>query len=298
MGQAAMGHQAKAAIDEALPIDTNSLAYEFDSEDIVKRGGELDSNGIRGTIQHYDERTRDDIIRYGGPLSFKFTPTIADIWLPRILGSAAVVSGGFNQYSPAETRPNFYLMFDRATKVFQYDLCKVNRAEFVCSPGQMLVCNLDVRAALETVTAAGSFPALTVPVDAPYTFADAAITLQSVGSRVVTDLRITIENFIEERYAAGSLNPSQLNITDFSVKVSMKNPFSADEVDLYNQATHATGLVHFTNGSKELKFNLNNIFFPPLSPSAKDKKEIPLMLEGTCRRTSGVAYAIRIDNKP
>lgn len=294
MGTPSMGHQAKAASDVALPFDVSSEPFEFESEDVKRVGSEIDSAGIRGTRQHFNERTRDGLNRYGGPLTVCFTPTLASQWLKRIQGDNVTGSDPIT-YNPAETIPSFWLMFDRVAKVFQYNSCKVNRAEFICSPGQILKCNLDIKALSETVTNAGTFPALTMPTDAPYIFADGTITIQG-SSRTLLDIRVTVDNVVEERYAAGSNDPSALNEGDRIIKVSCRNPFTSDETDLYNQASNAAISLAFTNGTKSLTFNLAAVKFPPMSPTVRDKKEIPLMLEGTSRRTSGTAYDLQFIN--
>ena len=248
MGTAAIGSQARLAVDDALPFDSSSKSWEFLSESIQKRGTILDDAGIRGTRSHVKERTRAGAYTVGGTLLFNPSHLFMDWWLPKILGGTEST----NTFPLAETVPSFYMWIDRVTAGFVYEGCVVARATLRGSEGQLLELALDIEAGREgsdnagtfvadTLEAAGAFASAGIPAigvtddDAPFAFTDGVFTL-SGGARPIKSFELVIDNALDTGRFLNSVYRAQIPATDRIVTLRATTTYTSDETSLYNQA--------------------------------------------------------------
>jgi hypothetical protein len=285
---ATMGHQGLLCMEPAASphtFNTSSEPYEFLNESVQKRAVILDTNGIRGTRSHSEERTKAGINECGGTIVLNPSPADLDLLLPRILGATEATDA----FLVAETLPPFGLLVERVAEQFQYTDCKINRATFRSRAGELLELELDIMALSEIVGTA--FPAITPGIatnNDPFVFHEGVITLVS-GARVCTEFEISIDNQLRRRFS-NSVNATDLTAGDRVVTCKFVTPYTASELDLYAQVTAgSTGTVVFTNGTITTTFTLGVIQFPDVTPTISGKDEIFLTLEGIARKTGSTA---------
>lgn len=301
MGTAAIGAQARLAVDDALPFDSSSKTWEFVSENIQKRATIIDDAGIRGTRSHVKERTRAGTYTIGGTLVFNPSHLFMDWWLPKILGA----NESTNTFALAETLPSFYLWIDRVTKGFVYEGCVVSRATLRGSEGQLLELALDIEASREgsdnagsfvadTLEAAGAFAAASIPAigitddDAPFAFTDGVYTLSGTA-RGIKSFELVIDNVLDTGRFLNNVYRSQIPATDRIVTLRAQTTYTSDEVDLYGQAlSGAAATLAFTNtvGAAALTATLAALQVPAVTPVVNGKGEIMLEIEGVARMSS------------
>lgn len=255
-------------------------AYEFVSESLKKTGTILDTNGINGSRSHKSERTAEGTYTVAGQIVLDASPAMLDLLLPRILGANA--SGA--TFALAETLPEFDVLIDRVAKRFVYGGCKVNKATFTGSAGQLVRLTLDIVG--KTVTTSDTaFPSITAPSDPPYVFWQGALTL--VGSaRSFDNFETAIDNVLSTKFH-NSQSATNINPSDRIVSFKCETPFTSDEVDLYNQALLGSAAsLAFTNGNRSVTFTYGKLQFPSTDPVVAGKGEIPLMLDAIARMTS------------
>ena len=284
MAEASQGAQARLCMEPgAAPhtFDTSSEPYEFVAESVQKRGTILDTSGIRGTRSHHVARTRAGTYEVGGAIMLHPSPSDLDLLLPRILG-AAESSDTFNL---AETLPAFGILIDRVAETFEYTDCKVSRATFKGSAGGLIDLVLEILGVAEiTGTAFPSLSLDTTAAAAPYVFSDGVLTLQS-AARQMMDFELVIDNGLSPRFT-NSQTATSLTPQDRTITLKTTNPFTADEVDLYEQAlAGAAGTLVLTNGGMSTAFTFAALQVPAVSPVVGGKQEIPLTLEMTARMT-------------
>lgn len=284
---ASMGHQAKLAADAAgTAVGSFTEPYEFIRESLRKTGTILDTSGIRGSRSHTNARTRHGTYDVGGAISMHATSAMLDKWLPRILGAAE----SSDTFALAETLPEFAVLVDRVARRFLYDECKVNRAIFRGSAGQLVTLELDIMGKSESVSAT-AFPTLSMPTDPPYVMQDGVLTLQSVA-RQFTEFEIIIDNALVRRFS-NSQTATDISPSDRLITFRCTTPFTSDEVDLYNQAlAGAAASLVFTNGGYSTTFSFAALQFPDRSPIVAGKAEIPLELTATARKSGSTSELV------
>lgn len=295
MGTPSMGHQAQMAFDSVLPFDGSSIPLEFRDESMGKQSEILDTAGVRGTRSHVRERTRTGTNTAGGVVNFHMSPIMLDHLLPVILGAAEAA----DVFDIAETLPQFQIMVDRVAKVFTYNNCRVNRATFRGTQGQICELALDIQAESETEGAAGTFPALTMPTDEPYVFSDGVLTLLSTA-REFESFEIVVDNVLDVDRHMNNTGRSELPSTDRVVTCRFTFPFTPDETDLHDMALAGAASATFvlTNadtGGNTCTFDFATIQFPKTSPSVPGRDEVKLTLQGTARKV-GSTSEIKVTN--
>lgn len=286
----AISHLGMAAPGTAIPSYTEN--YEFVSENLAKHLTILDTAGIRGTRSHPAERTRDGTYAVGGTINMHASPTmlgngsVIQSILSRIMGGGAP-SG--TTWSLGEAIPFFDVLVDRVNNRFTYGNCKVNRATFRARASGILELALDIVGESET-NVSTAFPALTAPTDAPYIWQDAVVTFNSVGTRVVTEFELVIDNHVTARFS-NSQTATDVYSTDRIVTCNLTVPWTSDYNDMYGVNTGgatAASLV-FTNGSHVLTFTIGMLQIPDNSPVVSSKGEIFLKAQGTCKKTGSTS---------
>lgn len=287
---ASMGHQAQlgtkneTVYGSAVTVDEG---FVFTSESIVKRGVIVERTGLRGTRSHRADDTRVGPYAVGGRLVMEPTPEDLAIWLPRILGAAAVGT----TYDLDETLPSFTLSIDRVAKVFIYAGCKVNRATFQGSQGGLLRLTLDIVAQSETIAAAGTFPSLSPSVSQPYIFSDLVLTLASTA-REVKEFELVIDNGVITDRFMNSLVIVNAPEGDRTLTLATMHAWAADNTDLYEQAlAGAAGTLELTNAlggtpptGYRTTFSFATLQVPDRSPNVPGRDELFLNLDMVARQ--------------
>lgn len=265
-------------------------AIEFVSESVKKTGTILDTNGIRGTRSHASERTAEGTYTVAGQITLHPTPAVLDLWLPRILGA----NESTDTFALADTLPEFDLLIDRVAKRFVYGGCKVNKATFSGSSGQLIQLVLDIIGKTETESDT-AFPSITDPTDPPYVFHQGALTL--VGSaRSFNSFETVVDNLLVTRFS-NSQSATAINPGDRIVSFKCETPYTSSETDLYNQALlGSAGSLVFTNGNRSLTFTYGKLQFPANSPVIAGKGEIPLTLDGIARMTGSTRELVVVND--
>lgn len=264
-------------------FDSNSERYEFLSENIVKRGTIMDTNGIRGTRSHASSRTRAGIYEVGGPILLPVSPLMLDFWLPRILGA----NESTDTFALAETLQPFGILLGRVGGNFQYTDCYVNRATFRGQQGSGITLELDLRGATEvTGTSLPSVALSHAANNAPYQFYEAVFNLFG-GARATMEFELTIDNLLEVRHA-NSQTATSITPADRIISLRTRHPFTSTEMSaLYALATAGqTGSIVLTNSGLSTTFTFAILQVPDNSPAVQGKSEITLALDMMARETS------------
>lgn len=285
------GAQAKLAMEPGSAphtFDASSEPYEFISENLIGRAPILPNDGIRGTRSEHSIRTRFGNKAVGGTIILEPSPLDLDLLLPRILGA----SESSDSFALAETLPAFGVMVDRVAKVFTYSDCYINKAVFSGQTGGKIRLALDIIAADWSIGNAGTFPAITLGTAAanqPYTLADGAFTFAS-SARVTKSFELTIENFLEARFAnaltASSITPQRRLVTLKTV-----HPYTSGETDLLAQSLYgASGTLVLTPIGGGMSGVSTTFTFGVLQnedehPAVPGKNAIDLTLNMTARMT-------------
>lgn len=243
----------------AGPTAGGAATKEFDiiSCALSAKRTKIDHDGIRGTRSHIAQPVTDGIIASNGAVVLKPRPDDLDFWFPYILGGTKSV----NDIALAETLPTFISVVDRSVKVYTYAGCKVNKATFRASAGQVVQLAMDIEALTETEGNAGTFPniASTITTLQPYTLHQGVITIDGTARRV-DNLEIVIDNRLVTNLFYNGQTRTALPEGDRIVTLSCDNPYTADDLDLVTAATAGwAGTVVFTNGSYSCTFTFGNL---------------------------------------
>mgnify|MGYP000156199823 CR=1 FL=1 len=294
---ASMGHQSQLAIaDDGTAIGSFTIAYEFQSESLRKTGEIINPNGIRGTRQQPQERTRFGPYAVGGDIVMHPSPADLDNLLPYIQGAAEII----DVFNPGESLDAFEMaiLVDRIAQRHLYDDCKVGRATWrsTAGPGSLVEMTLGLVGKNETVSAT-AFPAITPPTDAhdaPYVFSDGVFTFVS-GARDVIDFEVTIDNVLATRFT-NSTTATDISATDRIVTVRVTTPYTSGETALYGQALAGTaGTIVFTNGGLSTTFTFATLQVADVSPVVGSKGEIVYAIDMVARK-SGATNDLVITN--
>lgn len=291
----AIGTLGKIAFDTALPFDTSSIPIEIVLPESLKETAEIiETNGMTGTVEHNKERTREGLKRVSGSIKLACSRIALDTLLPYITGTAEST----DVFALADTLPEFYLMIDRGVKVYTYAGCRIAKATFSGTKGDMLYLDLDIEAEMETVGDAGSFPVLTVPTEKPYLMADGVLTLQS-STRLFENFSLAIENRLNTELFENALTRHDIPLIDRVITLSTDHPWDTDNVDLVKQDLDgAAGSVVFTNAvaaGDVLTFAMAAIQYANITTTLQGKDVIRLPLEGMVR-SSGTTKPLIITN--
>lgn len=293
MADDSQGALTKMAVSAgSSPYTWNNAAerYEFDYEDLAKKGRIVGGRGISGSRSSRSERTRTGQYEVGGRIAMKISPNDMEKWLPRIFGGALTNSA----VALAETIPSFGVLVNRVADTFEYQNCYVNRAVLRGKAGpndeepEVLDLILDVVAKDESTSPTWpvSEPALGVGGDdAPFIFSDLTLSLKS-GNRCCTEFALMVDNHLESRFC-NSLTATSITPADRTVLLRAVTPFTSDEVDLYGQAlAGSTATLNLTNGNTSTTFTFATLQTPDQSPTVKGKRSIPLILDMVARQVN------------
>jgi len=217
-----------------------------------------------------------------------------DTLLPYITGSAEST----NVFALADTLPDFYLMIDRLAKVYTYSGCRIAKATFTGSKGDMLFLELEIEAETETTGAADTFPVLTVPTEKPYLMADGVLTLVA-EERTFDNFSLVIENRLNTAQFENGLTRYDIPLIDRVITLATDIPWSAANTDTVKQALDGSaGSLVFTNAGASgdvLTFAMATIQYANKTPTLTGKDVLRLPLEGMVR-SSGTTKPLIITN--
>lgn len=242
-------------VGDASPV---TQAMEAISATLKKTNTHHNSPGLRGTRSRRKERTRLVRTTVSGNIVMEPTPTEIDYLIEKILGgtSAAGVT------DVADTLPEFYINIDKVTKVCEYSGCRVGRAMIQAASGEPIRLTLDIEGEDETVGAAGSFPALTLPTDNIFVCSDITLTLEG-ASRQFNQATLTIDNFLLADLWRNSLTRPEIEPGDRQVQLTVEAPYSSNNSALYDAAiAGAAASLAFSDGSTTYTFAAANAKIP------------------------------------
>lgn len=284
---ASMGWATALGIGTADPV-TKQL--EFLECGVGKQGAHVESVGVRGARSHIAESVNDGPYTVGGPIVLEPRPDDLDDLLPWIMGAAFagdVITIG-------DTLTDRFVTVDKVAKVYTYAGCRINSAEFSASAGQNLRLALDVQGKTEAVGNAGTFPAISGTLSnlQPYILHQAVATLGGTV-RAIDNPTIRIDNALVLDRFLNSQSRTELPSDDLMVSLSIDNPFTATDIDLYDLAVAGiAGSLVFTNGARSLTFAFANLKVPAQTIAAARRGEIMHRLPFAGYRTSATACLI------
>lgn len=287
-----IGTFSRVAIDTALPFDTSSIPIEIVGAESLAESQVIDeTGGTTGTTEHISERTRLGQKRCSGTIRIACSRLALDTLLPLILGG----SESTNVFGLEDTLPEFYMMVDRDEKVYTYAGCRVSRATFSGSSGQMVFLDLDIEAETETEGDAGTFPVLATPTETPYRMEDGVLTLQS-STREFNEFSLVIENQLDTERFENSLTRIDIPLLDRVITLGTNHPWSTANLDLIKQdLAGAGGSLVFTNTeltSNILTFTFGTIQYPTKTPGTTKAQVTRLPLEGMVRKVGSTASLV------
>ena len=290
-----VGTLGKIAFDTALPFDTSSIPVEIILPESLHEEAEIvETSGMTGTVEHNKERTREGLKRVSGSIKLACSRIALDTLLPYITGSAEST----NVFALADTLPDFYLMIDRLAKVYTYSGCRIAKATFTGSKGDMLFLELEIKAETETTGAADTFPVLTVPTEKPYLMADGVLTLVA-EERTFDNFSLVIENRLNTAQFENGLTRYDIPLIDRVITLATDIPWSAANTDTVKQALDGSaGSLVFTNAGASgdvLTFAMATIQYANKTPTLTGKDVLRLPLEGMVR-SSGTTKPLIITN--
>jgi hypothetical protein len=270
------GYQAALGIDTVQPV---AIGFEFEQCAITKVSQIIDTSGIRGSRSHLATRTRRGIDTIAGMI--ELIPTADELrhLLPWILGDVAVDG----QYRLGESLGERFVQVDKVAGVFTYAGCLVNRASFVGKAGQPIRLRLEIVGKTESSSPAETFPTVAYAGGTPFLFSDTVLNL--VGqSREVQEWSIVIDNHLEVSFA-NSTTATRIIPRDRTVTLNCTNPFTADEVVLYDQLLAGSpASLGMSSPTATLTFQFATLQVPSQGPTIAGRHDVPLLLNGIARK--------------
>lgn len=287
-----MGASTKMGIGTTSTVDT---ALGFLSENIVSERLHIASDDkFRGEYSNNAGPTIEGPERVFGTTEHAFNPEEVAI----ILALLGFTDGGGGAFALNDSAlPERYMTIDREDKVFTYSGMVVASATLACSAGMPWRWTLNWLGKQETIGNLGTFPAINLTETGPMALHHAAVTLLGVGSRVVEDITITIDNMVEHRnFNNDYFTPERhgRNIT-----VGMSVPYEGN-TDLLRQAVAgAAGLITWTRGNYSSAWTFGNLQAPRGIVSKTKGAKRMLGFEAVARKTGSTKeLAIAHDSTP
>lgn len=276
MGTPSQGALTKMAIDDSTvtgisDFDSSSQGIEFISEDLRMVSTINYNNGIRGTRSRLKDRcvVTQEVIT--GSIVIEPTPIELDLWFPRILGAAE----SSDVFALAETIPEWGVLIDRIVQRHIYTNCRVSRATFTGAQSQPIRMTIEVEGSTEVLSAT-SFPTVgAIDTGQPYIMGQTTFSLSADASAAeCLAWTIVIDNMLDTNRFLNSVTRSKLTPQDRMISLQMTVPYTADEIDLYDQGVAgAAGSLTLTNGGQSTVFSFANLKAPAETPVVSGKTE-------------------------
>jgi hypothetical protein len=293
MSGPAYGQLSQLGIDSANPV---TARFDYLQESLAVAEEFVDTNGLRGTLEHDGARVRAGIRRVGGQIQLQPTAVELALLLPWIFGTAGVD----NVYALADTVPSRYVTIDRIAKVFTYDHVFVDKAVFSASKGSALRLTLDLVGVDEAIGNAGTFPSLSLDTTTgPFMFTDGALQIAST-TYTPEEWELSVENHIDrDRFFNALVLSTAVNAMDRTITTRFRLPYG-DSVATYNTGAGGVAVdMTFTNGGCSLDFSMVKVTFPRRSPTVPGRQEIMLPHEGRAWRSGSTKPLVTtLDSTP
>lgn len=256
--------------------DTSTVdqPFEFVSCGIRMQQTHGQSNGVRGTRARKSHRVRVTRQTYSGPIVMNPSVAEIDYILPRALGGTT----SLGVTGVAENLTEFFIQNDQVSDVKLWTGCKVSRMTLAGASGQPLTLTLDIEARTETVSAAGTFPAITIDTGNMFIMSHCAITL-AASARPVASFSLVLDNVLDTGRFLNALERSHIPEQDRLVTLDCQVPYSTDNTALYNQSVAgAAGSLVITDGTTTYTIDFGNLKAPAEGPQVGGRTEIMLPL--------------------
>ena len=281
-------HQSKFKVDA---VDMTAV-----SDTIALRETFVEPVGIAGSRIKASENVRAATRIVTGDLVIEVNP----LWLGTLL---KVAMGDFTAPTATvqETLPTFTIIKDAGHKVYTYALAKCDKLVINAQKGQPMRATLSIVAPDESVGASGSFGAYAPSTMQPLMLHDLAATLLAVGSRVVDDVTITIQNNLKQDRFFNSATLTEIPEGMHQTMLSLTTPFDATHIDLYRPGVGgiAASLV-FTNSTIGATFTFAKWQIPGETTviPGRDGENL-LKLEGEVRKSGATKpLIVTVDSTP
>lgn len=282
MGTPAVGSLYKLLVEpgpSAHTFDTSSELYEtLDGTGIMPTQERVYNAGMTGTRDERSERVRKGNKGVTAVIVIEPSPKDLDLWLPRIMGTAAAgdVFAFADSMAVTGTVVPFGLLEERQTQETQAKDCLVNKATFESTAGSPLKLTMEI---IGKDWAVGTtFPdrdgddlGVTAVSDDFYLHSDSVYTLGSSATEVLSST-LTIDNKLNARYVnsttAGFIFPQGRETT-----LSVTTPYTSDETDMFDVAASGltTNSIVYTNSGCSTTFTFGSLQAPPeLSPVSRE----------------------------
>jgi hypothetical protein len=241
----------------------------------------MKTSGIRGTRSHVVERTRMGLIAVGGSINFIPGPADLDLLLYWLCGTAK--SG--NNFTIAETIPEFYVGIDKVAAMYLYSGCKMMQATISGSTGSFLSFVGDIIGKTETAGTISGMSALVPSLATPYVFHDCTMTIASTTYQV-KEVSLVFNNGLKPDRYMNSITRTDIPELDRVITVSLGLPFTSDTLALYDYGINSAAVViTFTNGGYSFTITLPAVQFPTQPQTLPGREEIILPLSGQAMKT-------------
>lgn len=299
----AEGIQGKLGTGDALEVD-NLWEMGPAGESLALQTSKINSNALNGTTQQFADDTRESIENVAGDLNLFATPRTLDWFGPRTFAGGAKGTTDPDYIDLGDdVPPEFVTTIDRDALVFDYLGCRINRMTL---RGQVngfveMITNIIGTTEVNPVRAAGSFPALDLVPDPPYTFEDGEVIVNGVAYEF-TEFELIIDNKLQPRFtgnrtACGIKRSEKLEIT-----LRISHPFDpGTTADLYRMPEAPQFVpvnLNFTQGPYSARLEMPAVQFENNSPTISGPGDIPLVFEGQARALKGppIERALRLFN--
>ncbi len=250
---------AQYGVGAASPV---TQAIECLSSTLKKTTTQVHSTGLRGGRSRRKYRVRNVREQVAGNLVLNPTATEIDFFLTYILGGTP--AAGVTDV--ADTLPEFFCTIDQVTKVPEFSGLRVAQAVFAGASGEPLTLTLDLEGEDETLGAAASFPALTLPTDNMFVCSDITLTLEG-GAVEINDFSLTIDNALLADLWRNALTRTQIPAGDRIVTLAATPAYTSDNQGLYEAAiAGAAATLVIADGSTTYTIAAANAKIPPDGP--------------------------------
>lgn len=286
-----MGASTKMGIGTTSTVDT---ALSFISENITSRREHFSSDDkFRGEYSHNAAGTIEGPEVVSGTTEHAFNPEEVAIILELLGFSVSGTAFTLND----SALPSRYMTIDREDKVFTYSGMVAASATLSCAAGQPWRWSINWLGEQETIGNSGTFPSINLTETGPMGLQHAAVTLLSVGSRVVDDITINIDNVVEHRCFNNDYFTPERHGRNISV--AMRLPYNGNTDLLRASVAGAAGLITWTRGNYSSAWTFGNLQSPRGVVSKSKGSKRMLEIEMMARKTGSTKeLAIVHDSTP
>ncbi len=262
-----------ASVGTLSKFKLNGVLYEYKSFGLGKHGTVLAADGIRGTRAHPVERTVAGPYTVSGAINWEPGPTtLTNLW-PFILGTSGALT---------ETLATFAVVIDRIAQVHTFNTCKVDRAVFKGTQGQLIDMTLDIEGESEALSGSVSG---TPTLDVPFLFNSATLSIGGTAYQF-REFSLTVDNHLKKDRFMNSLTRTDLPELDRTVSLSLSLPYTTDDIAIYDaNATSAAVVLTWLSGATTVTLTMAAVQFPTEPPSTPGRDEILLPQNGIARKT-------------